>query len=201
MKILFWILAILSIPAGLFMSVVCYFSSGLGLTFTIVGDVVYIFGMFAAVVSIVCMVLGIIKLRKGNVKKAVTFALVGLLYSALILGGIYGDDAVDTMLMKKDIAKRNDELYGENWNTPSAIEGIPERYQEELNKFYVAVRDEWPSDQLMDLCAVAMQEYYGDAALDNIGFSLTDVNGDDVVNVADVTYVVSIILGTETWTA
>jgi hypothetical protein len=32
----------------------------------------------------------------------------------------------------------------------------------------------------MDLCAVSMPEYYGDAPLDNIGFILMDLNNDNV---------------------
>ena len=72
MKILFWLLAIASIPFSLFMTIVSWFANGLGLSGTPIGQVVTIVGMFAAVVSIVCVVLGIIKLCKGNVKKAVT---------------------------------------------------------------------------------------------------------------------------------
>lgn len=180
MKILFWILAILSIPVGLFVSVVCYMSHGLGLIGTGFGEVVCLVGMVAAVVCIACTVLGIIKLRKGNAKKALVFALVGVAYCGVIIAGIYIDDAVDTKLLEKSIAERNVQLYGENWDAPPPIEGIPELYQEVLNKYYAVVRDEWPADQLMDLGAVAMAEHYGDAPLDNIGFVLMDLNGDNL---------------------
>lgn len=47
-----------------------------------------------------------------------------------------------------------------------------------LNKYYAVIRDQWLADQLMDLGAVPMAEYYGDAPLDNIGFVLMDLNGD-----------------------
>ena len=177
MKILFWVLAILSIPVGFYMSVIGYFSHGLDLAFTIVGDIVCIAGMLSVIVSIVCMVLGVIRLRKGDVKKAVAFALAGLVYSGIILAGMYADEAVDTILTEKRIAARNDQMYGEDWNAAPAIEGIPKLYQEELNKYYVAVRDCWGADELMDLGAVAMAEHYGDASLDQIGFALMDVNG------------------------
>ena len=180
MKILFWVLAILSIPAGVFMSIVCSASRGLGLTYTIIGDVVCIAGMFAVAVSVICAVLGIIMLRRGNAKKAVAFALAGVVYSGIILAGVFMDEAVDTMLMKKEMEKRNDQLYGENWDAPSAIEGIPKLYQKELGKYYVVIRDKWSSDQLMDLGVVAMPDYYGDVSLDNIGFALMDMNGDSV---------------------
>ena len=180
MKILFWILAILSIAVGLFVSVVCYMSHGLGLTGTGIGEVVCIVGMLAAVICMICTVLGSKKLRKGDAKKAVVFAVAGLVYCGIIIGGIFLDDAVDTLLLKKSIAERNAQLYGENWDAPPAIEGIPERYQEVLNKYYAVIRDQWPADRLMDLGAVPMAEYYGDAPLDNIGFVLMDLNGDKV---------------------
>ncbi|MBQ2449235.1 MAG: hypothetical protein IIV70_06135 [Peptococcaceae bacterium] len=146
MKMLFWILAILSIPVGLFTSIVCYFSQGLGLTGTVIGKAVCFAGVFAVAVSIICAVLGIIGLRKGNAKKAVVFALAGALYSGIIIAGIFADDAVDTMQMEKEMVNRNEQLYGENWDAAPVIEGIPELYQEELNKYYVAIKDKWHSD-------------------------------------------------------
>ena len=180
MKILFWILAILSIAVGLFVSVVCYMSHGLGLAGTGIGEVVCIVGMLAAVICMICTVLGSKKLRKGDAKRAVVFAVAGLVYCGIIIGGIFLDDAVDTLLLKKSIAERNEQLYGENWDAPPAIEGIPERYQEVLDKYYAVIRDQWPADRLMDFGAVSMAEYYGDAPLDNIGFVLMDLNGDKV---------------------
>ena len=180
MKILFWILAVVSILIGLFVSVVCYMSHGLGLTGTGIGEVVCIVGMLAAVICMICTVLGSKKLRKGDAKRAVVFAVAGLVYCGIIIGGIFLDDAVDTLLLKKSIAERNAQLYGENWDAPPAIEGIPERYQEVLNKYYAVIRDQWPAERLMDLGAVSMAEYYGDAPLDNIGFVLMDLNGDKV---------------------
>ena len=178
MKILFWILAIASIAFGFFMTIVGYFADGLGLYCTVFGKVFCILGMFAVLVSIVCVVLGIIKLRKGNVKKAVLFALAGVAYSAIILGGTYLDEAVHTMLMERDIAARDEQLYGEGWDAAPAIDGIPELYQEELNKIYVTVRDKWSADQMINIATTEMEKYYGDAPLDNIGFILMDVNAD-----------------------
>ena len=178
MKILFWILAVVSILIGLFVSIVCYMSHGLGLTGTGFGKIVCMVGMLAAVICIICTVLGIKRLRKGDAKKAVVFAVAGLVYCGIIIGGIFLDDAVDTLLLKKSIAERNAQLYGENWDAPPAIEGVPEFYQEVLNKFYVAVRDEWSGDQMIGMSTMEMEKYYGDASLDNIGFILMDVNAD-----------------------
>ncbi|MBO5666404.1 MAG: hypothetical protein J6S45_03040 [Firmicutes bacterium] len=162
------------------MSVTCWLSEGLGLVGTGLGLVVVYAGMISVIVSIVCMVLGLKQLRKGDAKKAVAFALVGVIYSGVILAGIYIDDVMHTKQLEKDIAERNEEKYGEGWDEAPAIEGIPELYQEVLNKFYVAVRDQWPEDQLIDLAALSMAEYYGDASLDNVGFALMDVNSDGV---------------------
>jgi hypothetical protein len=104
MKILFWVFAILSILAVMFMSVVSFFSHGLCLYFGIFGEIFGIIGMFSVIVSIVCVVLGIIRLRKDNVKKAVIFALAGLVFSGIVLAGLFIDDTIYTMVMKKNIA-------------------------------------------------------------------------------------------------
>ena len=109
MKILFWILAILSIPVGLFMSFVSYMSLGLHLPATWIGTVSCGAGVIAVAVSIVCAVLGILSLRKQNSKKAVLFALAGLAYSAIVLGGYFLDDAVDTIQMERAIAQRGEQ--------------------------------------------------------------------------------------------
>ena len=180
MKFLFWILAILSIPVGLFVSIVCYMSHGLDLTGTGIGKVVCLAGIPAAALCIVCMVLGIKRLRKGDSKKAVVFALAGLFFCGIIIGGIFLDDALDTVRLEKSIAERNVQLYGEGWDAPPAIEGIPELYQEVLNKYYAVIRDQWPAERLVDLGAVSMAAYYGDTPLDNIGFVLMDLNGDNL---------------------
>ena len=179
MKILFWILTILSLIAGLFVSVVGYFAEGLGLYSSMIGKIFCMAGILSVAVSVVCAVLGIIKLRKGNVKKAVVLALVGLVYSGVMIGGMFLDDAVDTVRMENDTADRKDEMYGENWDSAPAIEGIPELYVEVLNEIYAIAKDELDGD-LMNFGVVAMPNYYGRAPLDNIGFTIMDVNGDNV---------------------
>ena len=113
MKILFWILAIASVPVGIFMTVASWLVNGLGLYSSAIGKVICLAGMLSVVVSIVCAVLGIIKLRKGDVKKAVILALVGVVYSGAILAGIYIDEAVDTMRMEQDIAARGEQVDSE----------------------------------------------------------------------------------------
>lgn len=179
MKVLFWILAILSIPAGLLMSFVSVLSDGLGFAGTGFGEVVIILGMFSLVVSIVCLVVGIIQLRKGKVKKAIVCSLVALAYCAAILAGFAIDDALHTIRHNKSVAEREEQMYGENWNDAPAIAGIPEQYQIILNKYYAVVRDSWSGDALMELGALAMADYYGDESLDSIGFVLMDLNADN----------------------
>ena len=178
MKFLFWLLAVLSIPVGLFVTIVSSASHGLGLAGGMLGETVCFLGMLSIGVCLVGIVLGIIKLRKGNVKKAILFALMGTIYSAAIIGGMYLEDAVDTVQMNADIAKRDAQLYGEDWNDPPVMEGIPKHYWEYLNKTYAMVRDRWPGEEMYGM--LTMPPYYGDESLDNIGFLLKDINGDGI---------------------
>lgn len=180
MKILIYILAILSIPVGLFASFVSYAALGLDLYSTGLGKAACIVGSLTVVVCVICAVLGIIKMRKGQKKQAFAFVLVGVIY-CIIVGGLMGmDEVISTQQLENSIADLNEELYGEDWDSPSAIEGIPEHYEKVLNEYYAIVRDEWPAEELMIIGAVSMAEYYGDMPLDNIGFALKDLNGDGV---------------------
>lgn len=90
-----------------------------------VHDIAILLVSAGLVVSFVCMVLGMIMLHKGKVKKAVVFALVGTVYSSIVIAGVFIDDAVDTRLLEKDIEERNNQLYGEKWKISSSLAGIP----------------------------------------------------------------------------
>ena len=180
MKILFWILAILSLPAGAFVSFCSYLAGGLGLSGTVFGEIVCFFGLFALLLCIVCMVIGIVKLCKGKAKQALVLVVVAIAYCGLIIGGFAIDDWAYGMQLDNKFEKMQEELYGVGWDAPPAIEGIPKGYQTVLNQFYVAVRDEWPADMTMDLGSITMPDYYGEASADNIGFALMDLNGDRV---------------------
>lgn len=90
-----------------------------------VHDIAILMVSAGLVVSFVCMVLGMIMLHKGKVKKAVVFALVGTVYSSIVIAGVFIDDAVDTRLLEKDIEERNNQLYGEKWKISSSLAGIP----------------------------------------------------------------------------
>lgn len=71
-----------------------------------VHDIAILLVSAGLVVSFVCMVLGMIMLHKGKVKKAVVFALVGTVYSSIVIVGVFIDDAVDTRLLEKDMRMR-----------------------------------------------------------------------------------------------
>ena len=166
-------------PRGSVHELYSYFSYGLGMYYTAFGAGVCMLGMLSVVVSIVCVVLGIIKLRKGHVKKAVALALAAVAYSGIILGGMFLEEAMDTVSMEQAIADRKDEMYGENWDSAPAISDLPEQYVALLNEFY-AIVDNQMDDTLMDFGLVSMPNYYNGAPLDNIGFTVMDVNGDHV---------------------
>ena len=179
-KVLFWVFAGLSIAAGLFVSFVCRLADGLGVIATGLGEVVAVVGTAAVVVAIVGMILGIRSLRRSKVKQAIIFSLLGAIFSGVIIGGLYLDEALMDRSLEQDHDAWMEETYGENWDDPSAIEGIPEGYEAVLNEIYVTVRESWSADTLMELGLVAMPDYYGDASLENIGFALMDLNGDGV---------------------
>lgn len=179
-KVLFGILAIASVLAGLFASVVGFFSLGLGLSGSGVGAVLDVIGTLGVFAGIFGVVMGIIKLRKSKTKQAFLFVLLGVILCAVYLLGFTVNEAVSTIHFEQEVAAQMEELYGEGWNSAPAIEGIPELYQEVLNKFYVVVKNRWSAEELMDLGAVAMPDYYGDVAEENIGFALMDLNGDQV---------------------
>lgn len=180
MKILFGVLAGGSVLVSLFCSFVCYMGYGLDLAGSAIGEAVCIVGMLSVAVGIAGVVLGILSLRRGSKKRAVLFALLGVIFAAVVVGGMLIDEAVSSVRYAQDVAERMEETYGEDWDSDSAIEGIPELYQEVLNQLYVAVRDRWPADELMDLGVVAMADYYGEVSTENIGFALKDLNCDGV---------------------
>ena len=178
--ILFGLLAILVLFVSLFFTYVYHMMYGLGLASSAFGIAVVMAGTFTVIVALIGVILGMINLRKGKKKVAFFFVLLGVIYGGLIYGGAMLDDALDTARLEQSVANRMEENYGEDWNAPSAIEGVPEQYQTVLNQFYVAVKEQWPAEKLMDLGAVSMPGYYGGAALENIGFALVDLNGDRV---------------------
>lgn len=137
MKVCIWLLWILSIFVGLFVSFVSYLSRGLGLAGTAFGEVVCIMGTLTLAICIAGMVLGIISMRKGKVKKALACALISLGYCAAIIAGTLIDDAVHTMQLEKRIAERNEQLYVESTEGLSSIQRSPDLHQEATEEFFV----------------------------------------------------------------
>lgn len=179
MKILVWILAVVMIPAGLFASFIFYASFGLGLTSGTVGDILCIAGILTGVICIVGSVRGIKQMRKGNMKRAFAWLLAGAVFCGIISAGLGICSAVNSKRVEQIIAAEQAQLYGEGWDAPPAMEGIPENYVELMNQYYAIIKNEWPAEELM-FAAVAMADYYGDAPLDNIGFCFKDLNGDGI---------------------
>ena len=180
MKILAWILAVVMIPVGLFASFIFYVSFGLGLSPGSVGGILCMVGALSAVICIVGSVLGIRQLRRGNVKKAFALILAGAVFIGIIAAGLGICEAVNTKRVAQIVADEQAQLYGENWDAPPAMEGIPENCVELMNQYYAIVRDAWPAEELNMISSVAMADYYGDAPLDNIGFCFKDLNGDGI---------------------
>ena len=178
--ILFALVALCVLWPSLLFSFACYMMYGLDLSSSLLGTALSLAGIATVAVGVVGVILGIIRLRKGKKALAFLLALLGAIYGGLIYGGIAIDEALSATRTEQNLANWMDETYGEGWNTPPAIEGIPEGFQEILNQFYVVVRDYWPAEKLVDLGAVSMPDHYGDAALENIGFALMDLNGDKV---------------------
>ena len=180
MKVLFWVCSGLSIVVGLMIGLLSWVAVGLGLIYTPAGEVVCEVGKFAGVAGIIGALVGFFVLCKGREKLALLFALLGLFYSGGILAGMVMDDLWASTTRDREFDRYMEEIYGEGWDSPPAIDGISELYQILLNQFYVAVREEWPAEKLMELGACSMSGYYGDAPLDNIGFVFMDLNGDAI---------------------
>lgn len=178
MKILFGLFGLLSLAVSVFTTFMCWLADGLDVIATGIGEVIAVVGLAAVAVAIVGMILGIRSLRRSKGKQALLFALMGALFSGIIIGGFFLDEALMVMDLEKSHEAWAEETYGEGWDSPSAIEGIPEGYESVLNEIYVTVRDSWDADRLMNLGLMAMADYYGDDSLENIGFALMDLNGD-----------------------
>lgn len=175
-----WLFAAMSIAGGLFMSFACWLVHGLGLEGTALGEVVSVAGMFSVLIGIAGVVLGTRSRRRGGGKRALLLLLAGMIYCLTILTLLQVDSLLYSWKHDRAFEQRMIETYGEGWDDPPAIKGIPELYETVLNKFYVAVRDQWPAEDLQELGAVSMADYYGETPLDNIGFVLMDLNGDGI---------------------
>ncbi len=137
-------------------------------------------GILIAPVGIFGVGLGFYFRKKEYMKKSVisTFAgFVMILAVSLcyLLVNSIGGNAINRSLEAALQVK-----YGEDWNAVSNYEQLPEAYQITLNKEYVAAREKWNREELLEREHLSWRipEFYGENGLDNIGFCLLDLNGD-----------------------
>lgn len=183
MTILYTITSILLIVVYLF-SGMSFWASDLSGSLTGVMQTVYrtltTLGILTTPIGIIGVGFGFYFRKKENMRASVlsTFAgfLMILAVSLLILLlNSFGGNAMNASL---EAALR--EGYGEDWNAPSNYEELPETYQLILDKEYVAAREQWDRDALIEREHLSWKipAYYGENGLENIGFCLLDLNGD-----------------------
>lgn len=184
MKNLYWLLCVLLVPVYLFISFFFNLTAvlgGYGGSLKPFNDFIMIGGGLTSIVGIAGIVVGcFIFVKKKNTKRAVICAFIGLLYGMVFFGGMFVLEQVHTIQFAAQIEEKNKELYGENWNTQGQIDALPELYEVILNQYYVIVKDAWDTESIKRTLysAYTMPEYYGTNGLENIGFTLMDLNGD-----------------------
>lgn len=183
MKKLLIVLCVLTIPVYLFLGFVFRLASIANNLYGVYGDVfealTYIGGL-TALVGVIGALIGIFFVVKDKNKRGIVCALAGMAYAVVIMLGFTAVEALNhnQRLEMMDLAER--EIYGADWDAASNIAGIPPEYEVVLNKYYVAVKEHWDTERLMDygLYAWKMPEYYGETGVDNIGFALIDLDHD-----------------------
>ena len=187
MKILFWIISIFLILINVVLSFVFALAGalgGYGGTFGTIYNVINTMGSFSVVVGIVGFVFGILAYRKGNLKKAFLLSLAGTIYAVVLFGSAFVLDEVHTIYWDKEYEASLVETFGEDWNSPSNYSEIYDSYERILNMYYAALTNEFTVEQLSsngELWGSEMMiPYYGNCALDSIGFAVMDMNNDGV---------------------
>ena len=149
-----------------------------------IGEIIYstacIIGALGAPIGILGVIAGFILRRKGRKKAGMIIPLLGLIIQVTILAGFLILDGIETIGRASSDNQWYEETYGEDWDAPSKIDGIPRQYEKILNQIYVSVRDEWKGDQLYDPMIFSSLQtlYYEGDGLKNLGFAITDLNGD-----------------------
>lgn len=186
MKILFWIVSILLILLNMTLSFVFLLASAVGGyagTFGVIYDVINFIGRFTVILGLIGFVFGILAYRKGNLKKAFICSMAATIFAFVLIGSLYVLDGVHTIKMNNDHDDYLVEMFGENWNAPSNFSEIDDNYEAILNMYYVAIKNEWTADQLNSTELYGMHTmipYYGNNALKEIGFVVTDLNDDGI---------------------
>ena len=182
-KKIFPILTVLLIPVNCILGIMLYLFEIVNF-YDGIGEIIYttacIIGALGAPIGILGVIAGFILRRKGRKKAGMIIPLLGLIIQVTILAGFLILDGIETIGRASSDNQWYEETYGEDWDSPSKIDGIPKQYEKILNQIYVSVRDEWKGDQLYDpmIFSSLQSLYYEGDGLKNIGFAITDLNGD-----------------------
>ena len=182
-KKIFPILTVLLIPVNCILGIMLYLFEIVNF-YDGIGEIIYstacIIGALGAPIGILGVIAGFILRRKGRKKAGMIVPLVGLIIQVTILAGFLILDGIETIGRASSDNQWYEETYGEDWDAPSKIDGIPRQYEKILNQIYVSVRDEWKGDQLYDPMIFSSLQtlYYEGDGLKNLGFAVTDLNGD-----------------------
>lgn len=155
-------------------------SGSLAGTMRVIYQIVTTLGILTTPVGLIGLGFGWYFRKKERMKYSIlsTFAgfimIMAVSLFSLLLNSL-GGNALNRSL---EAALR--ERYGEDWNAPSNYEELPETYQLILDKEYVAARERWDRDALIEREHLSWKipAYYGENGLENIGFCLLDLNGD-----------------------
>ena len=182
-KKIFPILTVLLIPVNCILGIMLYLFEIVNF-YDGIGEIIYstacIIGALGAPIGILGVIAGFILRRKGRKKTGMIVPLVGLIIQVTILAGFLILDGIEAIGRASSDNQWYEETYGEDWDAPSKIDGIPRQYEKILNQIYVSVRDEWKGDQLYDpmIFSSLQSLYYEGDGLKNLGFAVTDLNGD-----------------------
>ena len=182
-KKIFPILTVLLIPVNCILGILLYLFEIVNF-YDGIGEIIYstacIIGALGAPIGILGVIAGFILRRKGRKKAGMIIPLLGLIIQVTILAGFLILDGIETIGRASSDNQWYEETYGEDWDAPSKIDGIPKQYEKILNQIYVSVRDEWKGDQLYDPMIFSSLQtlYYEGDGLKNLGFAITDLNGD-----------------------
>ena len=182
-KKIFPIFTLLLIPVNCILGIMLYLFEIVNF-YDGIGEIIYstacIIGALGAPIGILGVIAGFILRRKGRKKAGMIIPLLGLIIQVTILAGFLILDGIETIGRASSDNQWYEETYGEDWDSPSKIDGIPKQYEKILNQIYVSVRDEWKGDQLYDpmIFSSLQSLYYEGDGLKNLGFAVTDLNGD-----------------------
>ena len=182
-KKFFPILTLCLIPVNCILGIVLYLFEIVNF-YDGIGEIIYrtacIIGALGAPIGILGVIAGFILRRKGRKKAGMIVPLLGLIIQVAILAGFLILDGIEAIGRASSDNQWYEETYGEDWDAPSKIDGIPRQYEKILNQIYVSVRDEWKGDQLYDPMIFSSLQtlYYEGDGLKNLGFAITDLNGD-----------------------